>query len=161
MEALTLMLRYPGLAAELPDGALPLRDATASALAGAWREHLGASDGATQDASALEAFVAGLDAASAELARDLLARIGATDNEERLDPDTARRVLDVTLVRLRIQRLEEDLRDGRLLLEEAQRDGDRARLEAIEQQLIRLGREKAEATRQMHEPAEAAGMRRS
>jgi DNA primase len=161
MEALTLMLRYPGLAAELPDGALPLRDATASALAGAWREHLGASDGAAQDASALEAFVAGLDAASAELARDLLARIGATDNEERLDPDTARRVLDVTLVRLRIQRLEEDLRDGRLLLEEAQRDGDRARLEAIEQQLIRLGREKAEATRQMHEPAEAAGMRRS
>jgi DNA primase len=161
MEAMSLLLRYPGLVAELPEGPLPLRDATAAALAKAWREHLARSNGAAQAGSVLEAFVADLDPASAELARDLLARIAATDAEDRLDAETAHRVLRVTLLRLRIQRLEEDLRDGRLLLEEAQRDGDQARLEAIEQQLILLGREKAEATREMHEPAEVAGVRRT
>jgi DNA primase len=160
-EAISLLLRYPGLAADLPDGPLPLRDAMASALASAWRAYLADGGGATVDGSRLEAFVATLDPASAELARDLLARIGATEGREGLEADVAPRVLRVTLLRLRIQRLEEDLRDGRLLLEEAQREGDRARLEAIEQQLIRLGREKAEATREMHEPAEAVGVRRS
>ena len=161
MEAMSLLLRYPGLAGELSDAPLPLRDATASALAMAWREHVARSNGAAQAGSLLEAFVAQLDPASAELARDLLARIAATDNNDRFDPETAQRVLRLTLLRLRIQRIEEDLRDGRLLLEEAQREGDQARLEAIEQQLMRLGREKAEATREMHEPAEAAGVRRT
>jgi DNA primase len=160
MEALTLLLRYPGLAADLPEGPLPLRDATASALVGAWRDHLGEGSGIV-DGAGLEAFVGGLDPATAELARDVLARIAASEGQERLDPDVAQRVLRATLLRLRIQRLDEDLRDGRLLLEEAQREGDQGRLEAIEQQLIRLGREKAEATREMHEPAEPAGVRRS
>ena len=160
MEALTLMLRYPGLAAELPEGSLPLRDATASALVVAWRGHLASANGAT-DGAGLEAFVGALDPATAELARDVLARIAASEGQERLDPQVAQRVLRTTLLRLRIQRLDEDLRDGRLLLEEAQREGDQARLEAIEQQLIRLGREKAEATREMHEPAEPVGVRRS
>jgi DNA primase len=159
-EALSLLLRYPRLAAQLPDGPLRLRDASASALASAWRAHLADGD-ETVDGSRLEAFVATLDPASAELARDLLARMAAREGQESLEPDVAQRVLRLTLLRLRIQRLEEDLRDGRLLLEEAQREGDQARLEAIEQQLIRLGREKAEATREMHEPAEAAGVRRS
>ncbi len=67
----------------------------------------------------------------------------------------------MTLLRLREARLEEDLRDGRLLLEEAQRDGDRERLATIEQQIIRLGREKAEVTKAMREPADLAGSRRS
>ena len=160
-EAMSLLLRFPGLAAELPDGPLPLRDATASALAEAWRAHLGEANGAAQSGAALEAFVGGLDPATAELARDLLARIAAAGEQEALDAETAQRSLRITLLRLRIQRLDEDLRDGRLLLEEAQRDGDKARLEAIEQQLIQLGREKAEATREMHEPAEMAGVRRS
>jgi DNA primase len=161
MEAMSLLLRFPGLASELSDPPLPLRDATASALATAWRAHLARANGTAQDGTQLESFVAALDPASADLARDLLARIAASDGEERLDPVTAKRVLHVTLLRLRIQRLDEDLRDGRLLLEEAQREGDRARLETIEQQLIQLGREKAEATREMHEPAEVAGVRRS
>jgi DNA primase len=161
MEAMSLLLRYPGLVADLPEGPLPLRDATASALAKAWREHLDRSNGAAQAGSVLESFVAELDPASAELARDLLARIAATDTQDGLDAETAQRVLRVTLLRLRIQRLDEDLRDGRVLLEEAQRDGDQARLESIEQQLIRLGRDKAEATREMHEPAEVAGVRRT
>jgi DNA primase len=160
-EAMSLLLRYPGLATELPDEPLPLRDATASALASAWRAYLANESGGAVDGSRLESFVATLDPASAELARDLLARIAATEGQERLEADVAPRVLRVTLLRLRIQRLEEDLRDGRLLLEEAQREGDQARLEAIEQQLMRLGREKAEATREMHEPAVAVGVRRS
>jgi hypothetical protein len=54
-----------------------------------------------------------------------------------------------------VERLEEALRDGRILLEEAQREGDRGRLEEIEQRIDRLGREKAEATREMHTPAMA------
>jgi DNA primase len=160
-EALTLLLRYPALAAELPVEELPLRDATASALVNAWRGHLEKSAGANVGGAGLEAFVGTLDPATAELARDVLARIAASEAQERLDPEVAQRVLRVTLLRLHIQRLEEDLHDGRLLLEEAQRDGDQARLEAIEQKLIRLGREKAEATREMHEPAEPAGVRRS
>jgi hypothetical protein len=60
-----------------------------------------------------------------------------------------------------VARLEEDLRDGRLLLEEAQHEGDRSRLEAIEQQIIRLGREKDEVTKAMRSPAVVAGARRS
>jgi DNA primase len=161
VEALSLLLRYPGLARELPEAGLPLRDATAAALAAAWRAHLAQANGTATDAAALEQFVAGLDPATAELARDLLARLSFADAEQELDADTAQRVLRTTLLRLRIQRLDEDLRDGRLLLEEAQRDGDEARLETIEKRLIQLGREKAEATREMHEPAEAAGVRRS
>ena len=162
MEALTLLLRYPALARELPEGeGLPLRDAAAVALASAWRAYLEDSNGSALDAGELERFVGGLDAATGELARDLLARIAVEDGEQRLAADVAPRVLRTTLLRLRIQRLDEDLRDGRLLLEEAQRDGDQARLEAIEKRLIQLGREKAEATREMHEPAEVAGARRS
>ena len=65
------------------------------------------------------------------------------------------------VLRLREARLEEDLRDGRLLLEEAQRDGDRERLATIEQEIIQLGREKAEVTKAMREPADLAGSRRS
>jgi DNA primase len=161
-EALTLLLRYPALARELEAGEpLPLRDAIAISLASAWRQHLAESNGTALDAAALERFVGDLDPATAELARALLARIAAADGEQQLDAETAPRVLRTTLLRLRIQRLDEDLRDGRLLLEEAQRDGDKARLESIEKRLIQLGREKAEATREMHEPAEVAGVRRS
>lgn len=159
-ELLTLLIAYPNLIAELPaEVPIPLRDATGLALAAAWRNHVTGANGTATSGEALEAFVAGLDPGSAELAQDLLARMAAA-RDERLDPETASRVLRTTLLRLRILRLEEDLRDGRLLLEEAQRDGDRERLAAIEQRLIQLGREKAEATREMHEPPVAAGARR-
>lgn len=159
-ELLTLLITYPSLVAELPaDIPVPLRDATGLALATAWRNHVTGSNGSSTGADALEAFVSGLDPGSAELAQDLLARIAAAP-DDRLDPETASRVLRSTLLRLRILRLDEDLRDGRLLLEEAQREGDTERLAAIEQRLIQLGREKAEATREMHEPPVAAGARR-
>ena len=53
------------------NGALPFRDAASAALILAWQERLAQTEGAaTAD---LEGFVAGLDPASADLARDLLA----------------------------------------------------------------------------------------
>ena len=129
-------------------------------LSAAWQERLAATDG-VPTAADLEGFVAGLDPASADLARDLLSRLAEGGEGGALDLDAARGVLRVTLLRLREARLEEDLRDGRLLLEEAQRDGDRERLATIEQQIIQLGREKAEVTKAMREPADLAGSRRS
>ena len=154
--ALELLLRHPSLVAELADEPLPLRDATAAALAAAWRDRVAATDGEPD----LETFVAGLDPASRDLAHDLLAD-GASGEGEALDAETAAEVMRVTLLRLRVARLEEDLRDGRLLLEEAQREADGARLATLEQQMSQLGREKAEATKAMQEPAGAAGVRRS
>jgi DNA primase len=155
--ALELVLRHPSLAAELAaDQPLPLRDATAAALAAAWQERVTAADGPPD----LEKFLAGLDPASRDLAQGLLAD-AAPGEGEALDSETAAEVLRVTLLRLRVARLDEDLRDGRLLLEEAQREGDGARLANLEQQISQLGREKAEATRAMQEPAGAVGVRRS
>jgi DNA primase len=160
LEALGLLLRYPALASETAgNGALPFRDATSAALVRAWQERLAQAEG-VPTAADLESFVAGLDPASADLARDLLARL-ADGEDGALDLDAARGVLRVTLLRLREARLEEDLRDGRLLLEEAQRDGDRERLATIEQQIMQLGREKAEVTKAMREPTDLAGSRRS
>jgi DNA primase len=159
LEALGLLLSHPGLAAESGgNGALPFRDATALALARSWQTRVMSADGGPAD---LEDFVSGLDPASAELARALLTRLADAGQEGRLEAEQAREVLRITLLRLRVARLEEDLRDGRLLLEEAQHEGDRSRLEAIEQQIIRLGREKAEVTKAMRMPAMVAGVRRS
>ncbi len=161
VEALGMLLRYPALATEVAgNGALPFRDATAVALVRAWQERVAATDGVPTSAD-LERFLAELDPASADLARDLLARLAAGGENGALDLEAARGVLRVTVLRLREARLEEDLRDGRLLLEEAQRDGDRERLATIEQQIIQLGREKAEVTKAMREPADLAGSRRS
>jgi DNA primase len=161
LEALGMLLRYPALAGEaVGNGTLPFRDATAVALVRAWQEQLAAVDGIPTSAD-VEGFLAGLDPASADLARDLLARLAENGERSVLDLEAARGVLRVTLLRLRETRLEEDLRDGRLLLEEAQRAGDRERLATIEQQIIQLGREKAEVTKAMREPADLAGSRRS
>jgi DNA primase len=160
LELLTLVIAHPDLVDQVPDDEpIPIRDAAGVALYRAWRAHVAASSNGAASASSLEAFVGGLDPGSAELARDLLARL-SVDRGERLEPEVARQVLATTLLRLRIARLDEDLRDGRLLLEEAQRDNDGERLAAIEQRLIQLGREKAEATRELHEPPVAAGVRR-
>ena len=136
---------------------MPFRDAVALSLIGGWRERVAA--GAVGGAD-LEAFVASLDPATAALARSLLADIARGEAGPRLSGDEAREALRTCLLRLRTARIEEAMRDGRVLLEEAQRDGDRQRLEAIEQQIMRLGREKAEVTRTMREPARA-GARRS
>jgi DNA primase len=161
LEALGLLLSHPALAAESGgNGAMPFRDATALALARSWQARVVSPEGQPL-AFDLEDFVTGLDPASAELARALLARLAEAGEDGRLDADQAREVLRITLLRLRVARLEEDLRDGRLLLEEAQHEGDRTRLETIEQQIMRLGREKAEVTKAMRTPAVVAGARRS
>jgi hypothetical protein len=109
----------------------------------------------------LEAFVAGLDPATAAVARELLTGLAAGAESDPADPATAHEGLRVVMLRLRVARIEEAMRDGRLLLEEAQRDEDAGRLASIEQRIIQLGHEKADATRAMLEPAETAGSRRS
>ena len=157
-EALELMLRYPRLAAELPtDEALPFAGAVARQLAGALRERAATStgNGQTDAVADLEAFVNGLDPATGSVARELLQAAALDSAEPNLDPTEAREVLRICLLRLRVERLDEALRDGRILLEEAQREEDKGRLEEIEQRIDRLGREKAEATREMHTPAMA------
>ncbi|MEO6058790.1 MAG: DNA primase [Candidatus Limnocylindria bacterium] len=157
-EALGLLLRFPALVTELSPGErLPFRDAAVVALVAAWREHVTASAGTVD----LEAFVGGLDPATAALARDLLGRLAAGGEADPLEPDVAREALRICFLRLRVGRIDEALRDGRLLMEEAQRESDHARLEALEQQITRLGREKAEATRAMRDPAQVVGARRS
>src|SRR5947208_3103935 len=156
-EALELMLRNPRLAGELPaDEILPFAGAVARQLASALRERaatMSAGDGQADQSAALEEFVGGLDPATGAVARELLEAASLDSGEPALDPVEAREVLRTCLLRLRVERLDEALRDGRLLLEEAQRERDHGRLEEIEQRIDRLGREKADATRAMHTPA--------
>jgi DNA primase len=159
-EALAIVLRYPALAAELPaDGELPLSDAPAAALASAWRERQATQPGAA--AADLEAFVAGLDPATADLARGLLARIAAGADEQIVDPEVARSALRVTLLRLRIQRQDEAVRDARGLLEAAQREEPGTRHTAWERRITELERQREELIKELREPAAVAGTRRS
>jgi DNA primase len=154
-ETLRLLLRYPSVAKGIGDGPLPFRDAAAATLARAWRER-----GATEaTGEALESFVAALDPATAELARDLLAEVRA-DGGPRLEPDAASDALAGCLRRLRVQRIEETIRDGRLLMDEADREHDADRVRELERQMTILGREKADLTSAKPEPA-AAGPRRT
>ena len=154
--ALQILLRHPMCIDELPGAGepLPFRDAVALALVEAWRDRL-RSDPSGGDRAA---WAQTLDPATAELAHDLLAR---ADGGPELGEERARNALRVALLRLRVERLDEAMRDGQLLLEGAQREGDRERLEEIEQRINLLGREKAETTRAMHEPAMTAGARRT
>jgi DNA primase len=161
-ETLQLLLRYPALAEQLDagrdgDGRLPFRDAPALSLIGDWSAWLAGHPEGVRD---VEGFVAVLDPATAALARGVLAELAASDDAPRLDPDEAIDAFRICLLRLRAVRIDEAIRDGRLLLEEAQRDEDRARRTELEQQIMRLGREKAEVTRTMSQPA-VAGTRRS
>lgn len=154
--ALQILLRHPVCIDELPGAGepLPFRDAVALALVEAWRDRL-RSDPSGGD---LAAWAQTLDPATAELVHDLLAR---ADGGPELGEERARNALRVALLRLRVERLDEAMRDGQLLLEGAQREGDRERLEEIEQRINLLGREKAETTRAMNEPAMTAGARRT
>jgi DNA primase len=155
--ALQILLRHPACIDELSGAgeSLPFRDAVALALVEAWRDRLRSEPSGGDRA----AWAQTLDPATAELAHDLLAR--GADGGPQLDEERARDALRVALLRLRVERLDEAMRDGQLLLEGAQREGDRERLEEIEQRINLLGREKAETTRAMHEPALTAGARRT
>jgi DNA primase len=155
--ALQILLRHPLCIDQLPAAGepLPLRDAVAVALVEAWRDQL-RSDPSGGDRTA---WAQTLDPATGELARELLAR--SAEERPQLDAEQARDALRICLLRLRVDRLEEEMRDGQLLLEGAQREGDGERLEQIEQRINLLGRERAEITQAIHEPAMAAGARRN
>ena len=163
-QALELMLRYPALAAELPaDEPMPFRDAVAIQLAAALRERAIArvGDGAPtvvhDEPAALEAFVAGLDAATRDLARELLSAAAAGRDEPALDPAAAREVLRTCLLRLKARRLHESIEDANQLLDDAQRNDETERVRELQQALNGL-RERLNDV--MHEPATVAGARR-
>ncbi|MEA2650620.1 MAG: primase [Chloroflexota bacterium] len=154
-QALTLLLLSPTLAAELDAGErLPFRDESAQALGDAWR--LAASSGEKPD---LEQFVAGLDPATADLARSMLA--SARTRGARPDSTSDREELRVCLVRLRIQRAEEQLDDLQALIRAAAEDETSNDIRELEQRFQGLTREREQLVREMKEPAMAAGERRS
>ncbi|HVM25929.1 MAG TPA: DNA primase [Candidatus Limnocylindrales bacterium] len=154
-EALSLLLLNPGLAAELPgEEALPLRDAVAQALATAWRDAVRRSGGRPD----LEPFVAGLDAASADLARSLLASARARGT--RPDAETDREALRVCLLRLRVEATTHRLADLEALIR-ASGDDDSTDIRHLERQFQELTREREQLLRAIKGPAEVAGGRRS
>ena len=153
-QALTLLLLSPGLTRELDgDEPLPLRDASAHALAKAWREHVAAEASAD-----LDRFVAQLDPATADLARSLLA--SARSRAAMLEAVTAREELRVCLVRLRIERTEERLDDLQALIRAAA-DESNDEIRDLERRFQELTREREQLVREMRGPAAMAGDRRS
>jgi DNA primase len=158
-EALSLLLRHPALVAELPaDEPLPFRDAAAGALVTAWRERV--SEGAATAAD-LEAFVGGLDPATAGLARELLGHLASNGDAGPLDPSEARAQLRICLLRLRKARLGEAIHDGQLLIVEAQRDEDQELVQTLNQRLNELGLQRNEIDKAMEDPAQVVGARRN
>ncbi len=158
-EALSLLLRYPALVAELPaDEPLPFRDAAAGALVAAWQQRVAEGNPTAAD---LEAFVGGLDPATAGLARDLLGHLGSNGDAAPLDPAEARAQLRICLLRLRKVRIGEEFRDAQLVLAEAQRDEDQQLIQKLNQRLKELGLQRNEIDKAMEEPAQAVGARRN
>ena len=158
-EALSLLLRYPALVAELPsDEPLPFRDAAAGALVAAWKERVG--EGAATAAD-LEAFVGSLDPATAGLARDLLGHLGSNGDSAPLDPGEARAQLRICLLRLRKARIGEAIHDGQVLLAEAQRDEDQELVQTLNQRLNELSLQRNDVDKAMEDPAQAVGARRN
>ena len=155
-EAVLLALRHPAVAADA-DAAdeLPFRDSTATALLAAWRVWR-ESGGSPGD---LQSFVESLDPATGELARDVLAASVAAGPATQLTESDARDAFATCLLRLRRERVEEAIRYGRLLLDEAVREGNAERIHEIEQRIDRLGREKADVTRAITQPARQAAAR--
>jgi DNA primase len=147
-ETLALLIRHPALTAELGANPLPFGRPEASALAEAWTAWV--STDSASNGRDLEAFVSELDPISSDLARVV---IHAANAAPRLEPAVAAEALRVCRLRLRRARIEEAIGDGRHLLEDAERDGDRELLEQIETHITRLGREKADVTRQLATPA--------
>ena len=154
-QALTLLLLSPTLAAELdPSERLPFRDESAQALGDAWRSAV-ASEGKPD----LERFVAGLDPATADLARSMLA--SARSRGARPDTTSDREELRICLVRLRIQRAEEQLDDLQALIRAAADDETSNDIRELERRFQQLTRDREQLMREMKAPAMVAGERRS
>jgi DNA primase len=155
-EALTLLLLNPALAAELPAGErLPLRDEAAQALGRAWRAAVTEGNGRPE----LEGFVGGLDAATADLARSLLA--SARMRNTRPDTETDRESLRVCLLRLRVETTADRLSDLEALLRASAEGTDSNEIRDLERQFQELTREREQLLRAMRGPVEMAGGRRS
>ena len=155
-EALTLLLLNPALIDDLGgDEPLPLRDQAALALADAWRATVRDTDGRPD----LEAFVASIDLASADLARSLLA--SARGSGRRPDTETDREALRVSLLRLRVQAVTDRLDDLQALMRASGEDAEGADVRELERQFTELTRQREQLRRAIREPAEVAGGRRS
>ena len=146
-ETLALLFRHPALTAGLDSNPLPFGRPDATALAEGWRAWVARSDNGQVE---VDGFLTDLDPISADLARTA---IQAAGSQPRLEPAMAAEVLRVCRLRLRQARIEEAIGDGRNLLEDAERDGDRELLEQIETHITQLGREKAEVTKLLMTPA--------
>ena len=154
-QALILMLLSPTLAAELDQAQrLPFRDESAQALGHAWLAAV-----ATEDKPDLEKFVSGLDPATADLARSVL----ATARARGARPDTAgdREDLRVSLVRLRIARVNEQLADLETLIRAASDDDASEDIHELERRVHQLHQERGQLEHAMNAPAMVAGERRS
>ena len=155
-EALTLLLVDPVLAAEqAAESPLPLREESARALWAAWSEAVKAPEGRPE----LEAFVAGLDPATAALARDLLA--SARARGVRADLETDRESLRVVLLRLRKERVQERLADLQALISVGAGDGeDNEDIGELERQFQVLHLEREQLEQAINPAAVLAGQRR-
>jgi predicted Zn-dependent peptidase len=152
---LTLLLLNPTLASELEAGErLPFRDESAQALGEAWRTAVLA-----EGKPDLERFVAGLDPATADLARSMLA--SARTRGARPDTSSDREELRVCLVRMRIQRAEEQLDDLEALIRAASDDDTSDDIRELEQRFQALTREREQLVQAMRGPAVAVGGRSS
>ena len=154
-QALSLLLLSPTLTREIEAGErLPFRDESAQALGDAWRAAV-----ASDPAPDLERFVAGLDAATADLARGMLT--SARARGARPDSSTDREELRICLVRLRIERTEEQLDDLQALIRAASDDDSSTEIRDLEQRFQELTREREQLVRAMRAPVVMAGERRS
>ena len=155
-EALTLLLLNPTLAADLPEGEpVPIRDEAGRELAHAWRAAVAA--GSTRPD--LEAWVGGLDAATADLARSLLASARARGLRPNAEAD--QEALRVCLLRLRVGETEARLSDLQALIRATADEDDTTDIRSLEQQFQELTREREHLMRAIREPAVGAGDRRS
>ena len=148
-EALSLMLLNPGLTSELAaDDRLAFRDESAAALARSWRAAVAEAGTNRPD---LESFVGALDAGTASLARGLLASLRARG--VRPDAETDRESLRISLLRMRVDRLEERLSDLEALIRAAAEDAESNDLRELERQLHVLAREREQLVRAIRTPA--------
>jgi DNA primase len=154
-EALTLMFLNPDLAAEQAgDERLPFHDESARSMGRAWIEAVAASGGRPE----LERFVSGLDAATADLARSLLA--SARARGVRTDTETDREALRVCLLRLRKERVQERLADLQALISVGSRDPKQTDTHDLERQFQVLHLEREQLEQAINPSAVMAGQNR-
>ena len=153
-EALTLLLLSPSLAASWSRGS-GCRSATSRHRRSATR---GARPSRPIPRPTLSSSSAGLDAATADLARSMLASVRARG--ARPDASTDREELRVCLVRLRIARINEQLADLEALIRAASDDGATDGVGDLERTVHQLHEARRQLEEEMNAPA-LAGERRS